>query len=385
MSSVPFTVPGAPDTSLVSATLLSYMAAQSGVISDYNDGSQIRTLSEAIGSVAEIEGVIANALAAQAAVNAAYSVFGIVPATAQSSVGSVTFLTGLGSNPPPSSQNVVIGVGTVVGTTGGVQFQTSETITLLSGTTSVSGTVIATQPGLTGNVPAGSITTIISALPYPLFVTNPAPTTGGANAELPSQTFARLTSKILSFGLASPVAIANACIGIQAPNSTETVVFATVYEPWTVTPASGAGFDVYVDNGSGSASSSLLSAVTSVLNGSFALNESGYRPAGVPYTVNAVVPVYASVSVSGTVLVANQATLLQSSISNSVTAFFGGNPFGGSVTVSDLIAVVSNVSGNLLSSFGVTLYDSSGTSVNSVTPLAYGRVILTQVNVSITT
>jgi hypothetical protein len=128
-----------------------------------------------------------------------------------------------------------------------------------------------------------------------------------------------------------------------------------------------------------------LSAVTSVLNGSFALNESGYRPAGVPYTVNAVVPVYASVSVSGTVLIANQATLLQSSISNSITAFFGGNPFGASVTVSDLIAVVSNVSGNLLSSFGVTLYDSSGTSVNSVTPLAYGRVILTQVNVSITT
>jgi hypothetical protein len=79
MSSVPFTVPGAPDTSLVSATLLSYMAAQSGVISDYNDGSQIRTLSEAIGSVAEIEGVIANALATQAAVNAAYSVLELFP------------------------------------------------------------------------------------------------------------------------------------------------------------------------------------------------------------------------------------------------------------------------------------------------------------------
>lgn len=385
MSSVPFTVPGAPDTSLVSATLLSYMSAQSGVVSDYNDGSQIRTLSEAIGSVAEIEGVIANALATQAAVNAAYSVFGIIPATAQSSVGSVTFLTGLGSNPPPVAQNVVIGIGTVVGTSGGVQFQTSETVTLLSGTTSVSATITAIQPGLTGNVSAGSITTLISSLPYPLFVTNPAPTTGGANAELPSQTFARLTSKVLSFGLASPVAIANACIGIQVPNSTEAVVFATVYEPWTVNLASGAGFDVYVDNGSGSASSSLLSAVTSVLNGSFSLNESGYRPAGVPYTVNAVVPVYASVAVSGTTLVANQATLLQSSISNSITAFFGGNPFGASVSVSDLIAVVSTVSGNLLTSFGVSLYDSNGNSVNSITPLAYGRVILTQVNVSITT
>ena len=160
-----FTVPGAPDTSLVSATLLSYMAAQSGVVSDYNDGSQIRTLSEGIGSVVEIESVISNALAVQAAVNAAYSVFNITPILSQSSVGSVYFLTGTGSNPPPANQNVIIGIGTIVGTSGGVQFQTTETVTLASGTTSVSGTIVAVQPGLTGNVPAGSITSLISTLP----------------------------------------------------------------------------------------------------------------------------------------------------------------------------------------------------------------------------
>ncbi len=385
MSAVAFTVPGAPDTSLVSATLLSYMAAQSGVVSDYNDGSQIRTLSEAIGSVAEIEGVIANALAVQAAVQAAYSVFGIIPQAAQSAVGAVTFLTGTGSNPPLASQNVVIGVGTVIGTGGGVNFQTTETVTLLSGTTSVSATISALQTGLTGNVQTGSITNLITSLPYPVFVTNTAPTSGGANAELPSQTFARLTSKVLSFGLASPVAIANASIGITAPNSTEVVKFATVYEPWTVNIASGAGFDLYVDNGSGTASSALLSAVTSVINGSYTLNQSGYRPAGVPYTVNAVVPVYASVAVSGTALVTNQASLIQSAISSSITAYFGSLPFGQSVSVADLIATSSNIGGGSLSSLTVVLYNNSGTSVNSISPLAYGRVILTQVNVTIST
>jgi len=380
-----FTVPGAPDTSLVSATLLSYMAAQSGVVSDYNDGSQIRTLSEGIGSVVEIESVISNALAVQAAVNAAYSVFNIAPILSQSAVGSVYFLTGTGSNPPLANQNVVIGIGTIVGTSGGVQFQTTETVTLASGTTSISGTIVAVQPGLTGNVSVGSITNLISALPYPLFVNNTTPTLGGANAELPSQTLARFTAKVLSLGLASPVAIANASIGIVAGTTTETVKFATVYEPWTVNIASGAGFSVYIDNGSGSASTTLINSVASVLNGSFALNESGYRPAGVPYSVNAVVPVYASVIVSGTAIIPTQASLIQSSISSTVISYFGGLPFGQSVTTSDLIATSSSIGAGLLSSLSVTLYDNSGTIVTSISPLAYGRVILTSVTVNIAT
>lgn len=378
-----FTVPGAPDTSLVSATLLSYMAAQSGVVSDYNDGSQIRTLSEGIGSVVEIESVISNALAVQAAVNAAYSVFNITPILSQSSVGSVYFLTGTGSNPPPANQNVIIGIGTIVGTSGGVQFQTTETVTLASGTTSVSGTIVAVQPGLTGNVPAGSITSLISTLPYPVFVTNTLPTSGGANAELPSQTLARFTSRVLSLGLASPVAIANASIGITAGSTTETVKYATVYEPWSVNIASGAGFSVYIDNGSGSASTTLINSVTSVLNGSFSLNLSGYRPAGVPYSVNAVVPVYASVIVSGTAVIPTQATLIQSSISSTIISYFGGLPFGQSVTTSDLIATASSIGTGLLSSLSVTLYNSSGSVVDIVSPLVYGRVILTSVTVNI--
>lgn len=384
-----FTVPGAPDTSLVSATLLSYMAAQSGVVSDYNDGSQIKTLSEALGSVVEIEGVISNALATQAAVSAAYSVFGITPGLSQYSTGGVYFLTGLGPNPPLASQNVVIGAGTIVGTNGGIQFQTTETVTLASGTTSVSGTIIALQAGLTGNVPANTnnngINTLISSLPYPLYVSNTVPTSGGTNAELPSQTFARLTSKVLSFGLASPVAIANACIGIAASGTAETVQFATTYEAWTVNLASGAGFAVYVDNGSGTASSALLSSVTSVLNGSFALNESGFRPAGVPYSVNAVLPTYASVAVSGTSIIATQASLIQSSMASTITSYFGQLPFGQGVTVSDLIAAASSIGSGLLSSLTVVLYDVHGNSVTSVTPDVRGRVIMTSISVNIST
>ena len=200
---------------------------------------------------------------------------------------------------------------------------------------------------------------------------------------MPSQTLARFTSRVLSLGLASPVAIANASIGITAGSTTETVKYATVYEPWSVNIASGAGFSVYIDNGSGSASTTLINSVTSVLNGSFSLNLSGYRPAGVPYSVNAVVPVYASVIVSGTAIIPTQATLIQSSISSTITSYFGGLPFGQSVTTSDLIATASSIGTGLLSSLSVTLYNSSGSVVDIVSPLVYGRVILTSVTVNI--
>ena len=54
------TVPAPPLSPDVSAALLAFMSAQSGVLTDYNVGSQIRTLGEAIGSVVEIEEVVIN-------------------------------------------------------------------------------------------------------------------------------------------------------------------------------------------------------------------------------------------------------------------------------------------------------------------------------------
>ena len=87
------TVPAPPLSPDVSAALLAFMSAQSGVLTDYNVGSQIRTLGEAIGSVVEIEEVENQALAYQAAIYGAYSAFGVTPLGATGAVGTVTFAT----------------------------------------------------------------------------------------------------------------------------------------------------------------------------------------------------------------------------------------------------------------------------------------------------
>lgn len=385
MSSVATNIPGAPTTDIVSATMLSYMAAQTGVLTDYEDGSQIRTLSESIGSVVEMESVIANALAVQAAVNSAYTVFNIVPYGATYSVGNATISTGTGTSPPPASQNVTIPQGTAIQTGGGIQFQTSQAATLLSGTTSVSIPIIALSPGVAGNVPANTITSFVYALPYPLYVNNPLATTGGTSAELPSQTLARFTAKVLSLGLGTPVSIANACIGVSVPSTGETVMFSTVYEPWITTPASGAQFAVYIDNGSGSASTSLISAVQNTLNGSFALNLSGYRPAGVPYSTNAVTPLYCSVAISGTATIPSQATTLQTLVSTNVQAFMDGFNFGIGTSVPDIIGTVANVAIGQLTAINVVLYDSTGTAVQTLSPSGYQRIVTTSISVTIAT
>ena len=365
----------------VAAQVLAYMTAQTGVQSDANVGSQIRTLSEAVGQVAEEEGVIAQALAFQAVVYGCMSVFGITPYAAQSAVGVVTFAVSSGT----ATQNVLIPVGTVVQTAGGTQFQTTSAVTLSSGSASVNATVSAIIAGSAGNVAAGAVTTIVSGLTYPLYVSNAAAITGGSNAESPSTTLSRFTAKVLSIGLASPVAIANACVGVQPSGSTETVYYATVYEPWVYQSVGSqvAGFTVYIDNGSGTASSALISAVTTVLNGNYLTGALGFRDAGVPYSVAAVTPIYYSVTVTGTLSDSTQDAAAQLAVTAALQAYSLTLNFGTTVQLSQITAQVGDILANLATSFTVTLLNSSSASVTSIAIPVTQRAVLSSTSVTL--
>jgi hypothetical protein len=351
------------------------MQSQSGVATDYNPGSQIRTTGEALGSIVEIQAVSEQAMAFQAMVYGAYAAFGITPLGATGAVGTVTFATSFKPNPPVTSQAVSIPAGTIVQTVSGIQFTTTVNAVLNQGSTSVNIPVTAAITGVAGNVSAGTITQLVSSLTYPLQVSNFAPSTGGGNAETPAETLSRFTAKIASLGLSSPVSIANAVIGVTNPGTTETVKFSTVYEPWIVTLASGAGFDVYIDNGSGGASAGLISAVVSLLNGDLSAGELGYRPAGVPYNVYAVSPVYASVVVSGSLLYSSFVSAATTAAQLAVQQYFGALAFGQTAYQSSITAAISNAVGGYLTNLSVTLLQGT-TSVTSVSGTAIQRVIL---------
>ena len=220
------TIPAPPTATTTAASILSWMTGQSGVLTDYNVGSQIRTLAESIGAVEEQDGVAAQAQAFQALVYSAYSLFGIYPKTAAYSTGSVAFLTGTGVTPPPAAQAVSIPKATIVQTTGVITFQTTQAVTLAQGSTSITAPIIALNSGASSNVAINTITTITTGLAYTLFCTNYAATSGGTAAETPSATFARFTSAVASIGLGTPVALANACIGVTVSGTGETVSIA---------------------------------------------------------------------------------------------------------------------------------------------------------------
>jgi hypothetical protein len=369
------------------------MAALTGVPTDYNQGSQIRSLAEALGSVNERQGVSSQATAYQTQIYSALFLFGITPNLANAASGIGQFVTGTGISPPPASQSVPIPLGTIVQTNGGIQFATTAPVVLVSGTTSINAPVQAVLPGVAGNVTSGAISNIVTGLIYPLFVTNPAPMSGGANAETSSAALARFTASVAAIGLSSPVAIANAVIGVSV--SGESVIYSTVYEPW-VAAGSGAGsgiagYNVFIDNGTGTASSGLINAATAKLLGgtttsgaSNAGGAIGYHDAGVPFNVFAVTPTIAVVSVSGVYAPnTNQAAVdaaLQAAVSGYFTLSFGASAQQGFLST----AIANGVFGQLSSLDVALMASGSLSSLQALTTSPSGRVILGQLNLSLT-
>jgi uncharacterized phage protein gp47/JayE len=379
-----------PTTEEVALTLIQWLFATIGVPTDYNIGSIVRTLSEAMGSVEEIEGVEAQAQALQALVYSAYSAFGISPLPATGAVGNVTFST-LSQQPLPSGQSVLIPLNSIIQTAAGIQFTTTTNAVLVSGTISISVPIQAISLGAASNVPSNTVNQLVTGLAYPLSVTNPLPTAGGFNAETPSQTLARFTAYVQSLGLCSPVAIAGAVIGVN--NNQEYVRYSTVYEPWIVEvemgdPTPTAGYQVIIDNGAGNASPQLIANVISFLdNGTIGTQQvgliTGYRPAGVPFTVSAVTPVSGSVVVVATSINPALVPSIQTGVGQAIVGYFNTLNFGDTAQITQLIASIANVTFGQLTSLSVTLLNGASVSVQNITAGPVERVILTGYSVTV--
>jgi hypothetical protein len=191
----------------------------------------------------------------------------------------------------------------------------------------------------------------------------------------------RFMAKVASLGIASPVAIANAAIGIIVSGTSESVQASTVVEPWITASGNGAYFDLYLDNGTGGASSTLIQQVETAMNGVFNTSNIGFRPAGVPYSVLPVNPLDCSVAVTGTVTSQSLITVMQTNVKNALVSYFQSVQFGQTVNLINIIAIVANTVASAVSTLDIILYNASGTSVQSITANHTQRVILLSTNV----
>ena len=367
MSGTPIT--STATTPQIAENFLGAMFALTGVLTDATQGSIVRTYGEAVGAITELASATATASTFQGGVYGAYSAFGITPIAATSATTTVTF-----SSTTPVTSAVYIPAGTIVATVSGIQFYTNAAVTIAANTTSASVGATAQNPGTAGNVQANTITQILSGVTYPISVTNPTAATGGTNQETPQQTAARFSAKINSLGTTSPIAVANAVIGVNYQG--EYVVQSSVYEPWITNPSAGAGFTIYIDNGYGTASSNLVQAVTNFVN-----TTPGYRPAGVPYSIDPVTAIDITITVTGVVFsqYANELSTLESAIQTSVESYMTSVQIGQSITLGSISAAAANGAPSALSSLNVS-FSAGG---DTITAAYNQRIIATSITVDL--
>ncbi len=161
------------------------------------------------------------------------------------------------------------------------------------------------------------------------------------------------------------------------------------FEPWLAAGSGAgsgtAGFTLYVDNGTGTASSGLVAAVQAFITGSATSNQSGYRPAGVPFTVSGTTPVYATVTVSGLLLPGLLSTgAVVSTVTANIQSYFDSLGIAPAAAYQPQIAGQAADAGlGAFQSLTVSLYYSgSGTSVPVVSGATGTRVILSSLTVN---
>ena len=186
-----------------------------------------------------------------------------------------------------------------------------------AGISSVSVPIQAVVAGSAGNVQAGAITLLATAIPGVDTVTNAAPLAGGLDAESDPALRTRFSSYLASRSRGTPLAIGNAILSVRQG------LDYTLQENTTPTGSAQMGsFVVTVDDGSGAPASSLLAAVASAVEAT--------RPVGTIYTVQG--PSVATANVSLTIITpssVNHATItanVVAALTNALTAMTIGVP-----------------------------------------------------------
>ncbi len=272
--------------------------------------------------------------------------FSLVRLPASASVGSVLF-----SRFTPT-QAALVPVGTLVRTADGTQsFVVSAVPTnpawsaaqngyvIAAGVASVSVPVVAVVAGAAGNVQAGVVTLLGSAIPGVDTVTNAAPFQGGLDAESDPAFRARFQAYINSRSLATPSAVGYAIASVQQG------LDYTIQE--NVSPAglsTMGNFVVTVDDGSGSPSTTLLAAVTGAID--------AVRPVGTTYAVQPPGVLTANISLGITAAANSQLAVLVGTVGAAITSYVDALKLGQSLPLSRIVQLaydadpgVSNVSG----------------------------------------
>lgn len=207
-----------------------------------------------------------------------------------------------------------------------------------AGVTSGQATVQAVNPGTQGNVAAGSITTISTAIVGVDTVTNSSAYADGANAETDAQVMARFQLYIQSLRAAIRSAVESAIAGLEQNIQYEIV------ENQTLAGATQNGF-FYV----------IISPYTQQLHDLVYAAIDAIRGLSITFAVFAASQLTANVSVTITAATGYTLANVEAAVQSAIQGFIASIPLGGTLSWSQLYAVVWGVPGVALPVTGLTL------------------------------
>lgn len=345
----------------------SAIAAGSG-ITDFNSGSNIMTIFEAVGRPIEQayidtrNGYTNNLRAIPYSVfdfkqkpgqratvdvkftrNAALSTVSTIPSGTRVSNGNLVFTT---------TANAVIGVG--------------ETISNEVG-------AIAENVGLEYNVKENTITIIESNLSAEIVsVTNPKQAVGGTDAETQTQMLKRFKYFINGLQGSNRYGIMAGVLGVEGVRSV------SIDEHFP--PKSDIyNFTVYVDDGTGSLSQDLKNTVTDLINGNDTEENPGLRAAGTNVEVSAATIVSINIELTATIYRVEEARV-QNDITVKLQEYINGLGIHENVVLSSIIVLLKQIPG-ITDISGLTVNGSTDNIVIGVNQIArFGSVDIEIIN-----
>lgn len=195
--------------------------------------------------------------------------------------------------------------------------------TLIAGTPTIDLPVQATAPGASGNVLAGAVSLLATAIPGIDSVTNASGFQNGLDPETDNAFRARFANFIDSRSRATPLAIGYAIAKIQQG------LEYTIQENYDPTGALHLGnFVVTIDDGSGSPSPALLSAVSAAVD--------MVRPVGSTFTIQPPAIILANVSLTLTIASGGSRTAVAAAAGSAIAAFINSLPIGATLPLSKI-------------------------------------------------
>lgn len=298
--------------------------------------------------------------------------FGFARLPAVSASGQVTF-----SRFTPSLQ-ALIPVGTAVTTAGNAQSfvvvadTTNPAYNVVQGgyvlaanIASVNALVVAAVPGSAGNVQAGAISLLSSAISGVDLVTNAAALVGGLDAESDAAFRARFGNYLAGLSKATNAAIGNAITGIMQGLS-----YSVVENVNQANAMQMGHFVVTVDDGTGTPSASLLSTVQQAVD--------AIRPVGTSFAVQG--PVVTPANVSMTLTTDGSADHAQAiaAVVAAEESYIASLPVGGTLSYTKLAQLAYDAASSVTNISGLLL--NGGTA--DIVPGAFGAVRAGVVTVS---